>query len=240
LCFDASAEGEQLRRYQLAGQRALLRTVDALLKLRRAEPLEPIGNAAASPPATGALGDSLTATITCGPEGVCSCIATDLLPAVPDPSAGPPTAAVPEPDVQNLRNEPSNGGDDRPGGAEPSPAVLGEDPISKNEPTDPAGEPGLVAVQPEIAAADAGPQPEPACGRCSDSPPVELVHALGAALEVGTDPALAPARSAPAEDSFHQASGPLGPQPLQVLDDVGMLGGAVGRFRRVVKEVDQE
>src|SRR5262249_53255414 len=76
LCFDASAEGEQLRRFQLAGQRALLRTVDSLLKLRRAEPLEPTSHVAA-PPAAAALVDSLSATICCDPEGFCSSISTE-------------------------------------------------------------------------------------------------------------------------------------------------------------------
>jgi hypothetical protein len=214
LCFDGSAEGEQLRRFQLAGQRALLRTVDAMLKLRRAEPLEPTGHDAAEPGAPAALGDRFSATITCGPAGFCSAISTDLLPAVPDPPAGPPGAPVPEPDGQNLRNEPSDGGDDRPVATEESTAVLGEDQNSRNEPTDPAGAPARVAVAPAIAAADAGPQPEPAWLQCGASTPGESAHALGAGREARTEPAVPPARSAPGEDSLTAASqrpSPAGP-----------------------------
>jgi hypothetical protein len=173
LCFDASAEGEHLRRFQLAGQRALLRTVDSLLKLRREQPLGPTGDIAAPPGAPAALVESLTTTITCGPEGFCSAISTDLLPAVPDPPAGPLAAPVPEPDGKNLRNEPTDGGADRPVATEESTAVIGEDENSRNEPADPAGAPARVAVAPAIAAADAGLQPEPACLPCRESTPGE-------------------------------------------------------------------
>src|SRR5262249_34076829 len=134
LCFDASAEGEQLRRFQLAGQRALLRTVDSLLKLRRAEPLGPTVPNAAPPAATAALGDSLSATITCCPAGFCSSISTELLPAVADPPAGPPSAPVPVSDGQNLRIEPTDVGADRPVTAEESTTRIGDEQISRNEP----------------------------------------------------------------------------------------------------------
>jgi hypothetical protein len=201
LCFDASAEGEHLRRYHLAGQRALVRTVDSLLKLRRAEPAGTTPHPAAEPAATAALMDCLTATITCGPEGLCSSIRTELLPAVADPPAGPPPAPVPEPEVQNLRNQPSTGGADHPVAPEESTAVLGAEPISRNEPSDPAGAPDLVPVEPAIAREDSGVPPEPACLRRGDRTPGESARAHGAAREVGTDLTPPPARSAPGQDS---------------------------------------
>jgi hypothetical protein len=178
--FDASPEGEQLRRYQLAGQRALLRTVDSLLKLRRGEPAGTTGHDAGQPAATAALVDRLSATINCGPEVLCSSMSTEFLPAVPDPSAGPPGVPVPEPEVQNLRNEPSFRGADQPITAEEATAVIGEDPISRNEPTDPSDEPALVAVGAAIATEDAGPQPEPACLLRGDRTPGEPASARGA------------------------------------------------------------
>jgi hypothetical protein len=104
--------------------------------------------------------DSLTATIFCDPEGFCSSISTALLPAVPDPPAGSPAAPV-EPAVPNLGNEPSDGGADRPVAPEESPAVIGAHPISRNEPSDPAGAESLVPAEPAIAPEDPGPQPEP-------------------------------------------------------------------------------
>jgi hypothetical protein len=195
-CFDASAAGEQLRRFQLAGQRALLRTVDSLLKLRRAEPLEQTVHAAAPPGATAALADSFTATITCGPEGFCSRISTELLPAVPDPPVGPPAAPVPEYDGQDLRIEPTGGVDDRPVAAEESPAMSGADQISRNEPRDPADEPPRVVVEPAIVAAASSSQPETACLRSGDRMPGASAHAQGAPREAGTDPALPPSGSA--------------------------------------------
>jgi hypothetical protein len=201
-CFDASAEGEQLRQFQLAGQRALVRTVDSLLKLRRAEPLRQAGHDPAPQAATTALGDRLSTTLTCGPEGFGSSLGTQLLPAVADPPAAPPAAPVPEHDGQNLRNEPREGGADRPVTAEESPAVIGEDPISRNEPSDPAGEPALVAVEPAIAAVNPSPQPEPTGRRCSDRTPGASAQARGAVREVGTEPALRPTRSAPGEEGL--------------------------------------
>jgi hypothetical protein len=220
-CFDASAEGEQLRRFQLAGQRALLRTVDALLKLRREPHLGQTGHDAAEPAATAALGESLSATITCSPEGLCSSLCTEVLPAVPDPPASPPAAPVPEHDEKNLRNEPSDGSGDRPVAAEESTAVVRDAQISRNEPGNPAGEPAVVAVEAAIAGEEPSPQPQPECLRSGVREPGESTQALSAGQEAGTDPALPPARSAPGEDSLTLAPrrpSPVGPGPERVYE----------------------
>jgi hypothetical protein len=220
LCFDASPEGEQLRRYQLAGQRALLRTVDSLLKLRREQPREQTGNNAAQPAATAPLVDSLSATITCGPEGVCSSISTERLPAVADPPAGPPPAPVVEHDVENLGNEPSKGGADRPVPAEESTAVTGADQFSRNEPSDLANEPAHVAVELAIAPADADSRQEPGCLPSDEGTPGESALALGAARKGGTAPAVPPVRSAFGADS--RTAAPQWPSPAGPGQDFGV------------------
>jgi hypothetical protein len=191
LCFDESPEGERLRRFHLASQRALHRTVDSLHKLRRQEPPQPSGGEPAEPTGTGATGAGLSATICCGPDGIHSSFAADLWPAAPALPAGPPVAPDPEPDVQNPTNEPSAAAADPPSApAEPT-APLGEhtnspnepDPsppatphsqaaivereISPNEPTASAGGHPHVSEEPAPSADDRGPEQEPAGGRRS-------------------------------------------------------------------------
>jgi hypothetical protein len=126
LCFDASAEGEHLRRFQLAGQRALLRTIDSLLKLRRQEPPQ---QTESDPAGIGATVAGLSGTI-CGDNGIPSRFVADLLPAVPDPL----TAPEPEHDLQNLPNEPNAAAADPPSAAEESHAAGDDQRISPNEP----------------------------------------------------------------------------------------------------------
>jgi hypothetical protein len=91
LCFDDSPEGERLRRFQLASQRALLRTVDSLLKLRRQEPPRQTESDPAEPAGTGPTVAGPSATICCGPDGIHSSSGADLSPAVPAPPRGRPS-----------------------------------------------------------------------------------------------------------------------------------------------------
>src|SRR5262249_5648600 len=81
-------------------------------------------------------------------------------------------------------------GADHPATAAGSAAVMGADPISRNEPGDPATEHALVPVEPVIAGDDPGPQPEPACPRCRDGTPGQAAHARGAARAVEIERAL--------------------------------------------------
>jgi hypothetical protein len=134
--------------------------------------------------------------------------------------------------VQNLRIEPSAGGDDRSVGAEASPAVCGDDPISRNEPTDPEGEPAHVAVAPATDTEDAGPQPEPACLWSGDRMPGESAQDRGAARQAAADPAVPPARSAPGEDSLTAAPkrpSQAGPRQNSRGDEHKVLEGASQR-----------
>jgi hypothetical protein len=166
LSFDDSPEGERLRRFQLASQRALLRTLDALGKLRRSEPLGPAGGQSA---AIGLTGDVLTATIGCGPEGIPSnfnCDA-DPLPAVAVTPAAPQT----EHDAENPPNEPTTAGVEPPNAPAGSSAAWGDPRISPNEPTAPAGEHTRFQDEPPIPTDEpGGPQQEPPGVRRIDSP----------------------------------------------------------------------
>jgi hypothetical protein len=135
LSFDDSPEGERLRRFQLAGQRALLRTVDSLLKLRLTEPPQPSASDPAEPPGTGPARDGPSATIGCGPEDVPSSFAADPLPAVAELPARPTPAPEPQPAAENLPNEPTAAGADPPILPGDSPATIDDHRISPNEPT---------------------------------------------------------------------------------------------------------
>jgi hypothetical protein len=128
LAFDASAEGERLRRFQLSGQRALLRTIDSLLKLRRQEPSQQTESDAAGSLATVA---GLSGTIGYDAERIPSSFVADLLPAVLDlPAAPEPEHAAP-----NLPNEPNTAGADPPSAPEESGAAPDDHQISPNEPS---------------------------------------------------------------------------------------------------------
>ncbi len=129
LAFDASPEGERLRRFQLAGQRALLRTVDTLLKLRRQETMGPAGGEPAELSGRGATVAGLAATIGCGLDAIDS-LHANVLPAGPDP------LAESEPAAENSPNEPDTAAADPPRAAGESPPPLGQSPISPNEPAD--------------------------------------------------------------------------------------------------------
>jgi hypothetical protein len=166
LSFDDSPEGERLRRFQLAGQRAVLRTLDVLGKLGRSEPPRP---AAGEPVAISSIGDVLTATIGCGPEGIhasFNCDA-DLLPAV----AVTPAAPQPEHDAENPPNEPTAAGAEPPNAPAGSSAATGDPTISPNEPTAPAGEhTGSQDEPPSPTDEPGGPHQEPPGARRIDSP----------------------------------------------------------------------
>src|SRR5205823_13839511 len=53
LAFDASMEGERLRRFQTSGQRSLLRTLDTLLKVRRSGVVSVVPGEGEPPVSTG-------------------------------------------------------------------------------------------------------------------------------------------------------------------------------------------
>ncbi|HZW31613.1 MAG TPA: hypothetical protein VFF52_12950, partial [Isosphaeraceae bacterium] len=128
LAFDASPEGERLRRFQLAGQRALLRTVDTLLKLRRQETMGPAGGEPAEPAGTGWAGDGLTE----GGRGGCPTENPPIEPTIEGtaPSSAPADspAALSEPRISSHDSRPS------PLAIRPSPAALDTHGISPNEP----------------------------------------------------------------------------------------------------------
>ena len=193
LSFDESSEGERLRRFQLAGQRALLRTVDSLRKLRGNEPLVPAVADPAEPAGTGTLVPEMLATICCGPDGIHSSIAADPLPPAPDLPAGPPAAPEPEHDAQNASNEPTTAPAGPPNAPEESPGALRDPHISPNEPTAPTGEPRLVRDEPSIPAGDRDPQQESAPSTVTDArvfsqsglDPLEPLDSLNAGNEAG-------------------------------------------------------
>ena len=167
LSFDESVEGERLRRFQLAGQRALLRTVDSLRKLRRDEPPQPTEGDPAEPAGTVATVAGLTETIGCGADGTDSSLGSDLLPAIPDP----PLALEPEPAAENPPNEPTAAGVDRPSAPANSPAARSEPRIAPNEP----GHAPPVTGHEQLAS--------------SASPPPASASAIGSGADLGTDAA---------------------------------------------------
>jgi hypothetical protein len=158
LAFDASEEGERLRRFQLAGQRALLRTVDALLKLRRQEPPQYTLGDPPEPAGTATTGDGLTATISADAAGIHASFIADPLPAVVESPATP----EPQRDAQTGPNEPTAAREDPPGTVDDSTPASTDHAISPNEPTAPAGDQVLVEDEPAFSVADPGLQPEPA------------------------------------------------------------------------------
>jgi hypothetical protein len=162
LGFDDSLEGERLRRFQLASHRALLRTLDALGKPRRSEPPPPAGG---EPAAIGSIGDVLTATIDCGPEGIHSHCDADPLPAVADTPVGPPAPPQPAPEVDVPPNESTAAGVEPPNPPAGSSAAMGDSMISPNEPTTPAGGTTLARMRPERPQ-----EPSPGCNPGSAAP----------------------------------------------------------------------
>ncbi len=132
LAFDTSREAERLRRFQLAGNRALLRTLDTLDKLRR-DGDDPLTD----PAATDGLPSSRQDT-------------SSGEPSHPDPVSGPartadatcPDAAGTEPGALEPTLNPARSHEDGPA-AEPSilPVIAPsraapiDRPISRNEPT---------------------------------------------------------------------------------------------------------
>jgi hypothetical protein len=180
LAFDASPEGEQLRRFQLAGQRALLRTVDALLKLRRQETMGPAGGEPAEPAGTGWAGGGCSTVPTaeggCPPVSIlaaedgCSTENPPIEPTIEGtaPSSAPADspAALSEPRISSHDSRPS------PLALGPSPAARDTHGISPNEP---------------------GHEPRARC----DSPLPRAAAAIGQALD-GQPHSTAPAAPPPA------------------------------------------
>jgi hypothetical protein len=187
LGFDASAFGEQLRRYQLAGQRALLRTVDSLLKLRRSVP-------------PGPAGEDFSATIACGLDGIPSSFTADRLAVACDPTAAAEPAPALAPVLENPSNEPTAAGADPPGMPAGSPSALDPPAISPNEP-----EP-----EPEPDPAPRVPHPGPEAR--TDSPPPGSTTTLGKPTGVGTQPAARKAAGA-ASSGFPQSARPFPQTP---------------------------
>jgi hypothetical protein len=204
LSFDESPEGERLRRFQLAGQRALLRTLDSLLKLRRQEPPRQTGDDPAEPAVSESTVAGPSGTIWCGPGGIGSSFGDDLLPTMPDSPAAPELERL----VENPPNEPTAPGADPPSAPEGSRAAIGEHRISPNEPGHapratchaPAAI-GLLEISPneptapadthpiacnELArpAGDRGPEQEPTGGRRGVSPPPESTAAIGTTTDL--------------------------------------------------------
>ena len=170
LCFDDSVEGERLRRFQLASQRGLVRTLDALGKLRRGEPPPPAGG---EPAAIDSIGDVLTATIGCGPEGIHSHLHCDAdpLPAVAATPSRLSAAPQPAHEVEIPPNEPTAAGVEPPNAPAASSPAMGDPTISPNEPTAPAGEHTRSQDEPSIPTDQpGGPHQEPAAVRLIDSP----------------------------------------------------------------------
>ena len=162
LAFDASPEGERLRRFQLAGQRALLRTVDTLLKLRRQETMGPAGGEPAESSGRGATVAGLAAAIGGGPDAIDSSLGADLPPVVPDPHAAPePGSCGPAGGgcrMENAPNEPTAAEAELPSAPEESPAALDDHQFSPNEPDDspPAGSASPPAASPAIGIGTVG------------------------------------------------------------------------------------
>jgi hypothetical protein len=184
LSFDESPDGERLRRFQLAGQRALLRTADTLLKLRRQESVPPIGGDPAEPAGTDTVAieseAGLSATIWLGPAGIHPSIAPDLSPAVSILPPGRLSAMLPEDDAKNPPNEPNTAAAGPPIEPAESPSAPGAHPILPNEPTAPAGQDPSVLDEPPISAGDPRPQDEPAGSPRSNSPLPENPSWVGA------------------------------------------------------------
>jgi hypothetical protein len=218
LCFDESPEGERLRRFQLASQRALLRTVDSLLKLRRQEPPRQSESQSepAEPPGTVATGDGLSTTIWCGPEGIHASLGSDFrfLPAGPDPPAGPPFATEPGHGAPILPNEPT--------------VAVEDPPIALGDPTLPPKE-SITAIDAHEISPN---EPDQAPGASLDSPPQESAIAPGVATAVGTDPAATPARAVSRDDCVPPAAqgqpqAGAGQRPR--LDEPNLPGSLKGR-----------
>jgi hypothetical protein len=194
LGFDVSLEGERLRRFQLAGQRGLLRTVDTLLKLRRQEPTPQNESDPAEPTSMGATGDGLSMTPGLGPEETYSLSVADPLPAVPDFLARPQPASESEHAAENRPNEPAAASDVPPSAPADSPTAPGELQISPNEP-DPA--PRASSDSPPTSAAASG--KVPAVGTVAAGPSLRVAP---------RDDSLPPARQdRPRADAGHQPTG---------------------------------
>ena len=208
LGFDESVEGERLRRFQLASQRALLRTIDSLKKLRRTGPSRQAISDPLEPADPGATVAGLSATIWCSLEGIHSSLGDDLRPAGPALPVGLPSAPEPEPEpehvAQNASNEPTGAGADPPIAPADSPAAGGDPRISPNEPTASAGEHPIIPHEPPLPAVDPAPQQEPVGVRRLDNPPPASA-AIGKATDVGTVAAAPPPRGTPGDDSVPAA-----------------------------------